>query len=355
MNMQQDELFSMLDKELAESQILEKSKKIDYYITEYSVGFLAQKMQEQEYYVPDYQREYTWEESRKWRFIESIIMGLPIPFLFFYENPSSGKLEIVDGSQRLRTIQEFIYDGLQLDDLERLPALNGFKFNDLSEARQRKIMNKSIRGIVLSEQADDEARKDLFNRINTGSKVANPAEIRRGSLVGPFVDMVTELSKLPLFIQLAPVTDKQLKEKEREELVTRFFAYGDGLEEYANEVSPFLYAYTQRMNKKFTDSPTLADEYKARFAKMLEFIRLYFPNGFRKSKNGKVTPRARFEAIAVGAYWAYKAKPDLIPINVDIWIETDDFKQIIRSDGANVTNKLVERITSVKNNLLREE
>ena len=52
MNMQQDELFSMLDKDKAEEQILEKSKKIEYYITEYSVGFLVQKMQEGEYYVP---------------------------------------------------------------------------------------------------------------------------------------------------------------------------------------------------------------------------------------------------------------------------------------------------------------
>lgn len=355
MEMQQEELFSMLDKDKAEEQILEKSKKIEYYITEYSVGFLAQKMQEGEYYVPEYQREYTWEESRKWRFIESIVMGLPIPFLFFYENPESGKLEIVDGSQRLRTIQEFIYSGLQLDDLERLPALNGFRFKDLPEARQRKIMNKSIRGIVLSEQADDEARKDLFNRINTGSKVANQAEIRRGALAGPFIDMITELSKIPLFTELAPVTEKQLKEKEREELVTRFFAYGDGLEEYANEVSPFLYAYTERMNKKFGNDPNLKEEYQKRFVEMLAFVKENFKYGFRKTKNGKVTPRARFEAIAVGSYWAYMKKPGLKPLNVDRWIETDEFKQIIRSDGANVTNKLVERITSVRDNLLREE
>jgi hypothetical protein len=250
----QAELLSLLDKDEAERQIIEKSKKIDYYITEYSVGHLAQKVQEEEYYVPDYQRAFTWEESRKWRFIESIILGLPIPFIFFYENPKSGKLEIVDGSQRLRTIQEFIYNDLELNELERLPALNGFKFRDLPEARQRKITNRSIRGIVLSEQADDEARRDLFNRINTGSKVANPAEIRRGSLIGPFVDLVTELAEYGLFVELAPVTEKQLKEREREELVTRFFAYGDGLEEYADEVSPFLYAYTQRMNDKLENN-----------------------------------------------------------------------------------------------------
>lgn len=348
----QPDLF--LDKDLAEKQIIERSKQIDYYITEYSVGYLAQKMQEGEYYVPNYQREFTWEERRKWRFIESILLGLPIPFLFFYENPDTGKLEIVDGSQRLRTIQEFIYGDLQLDDLERLPALNGFTFQDLPESRRRKFSNKSIRGIVLSEQADEEARLDLFNRINTGSKVANQAEIRRGALAGPFIDMVTELSKDSLFQQLAPVSAKQEKEKEREELITRFFAYGDGLDEYANEVSPFLYAYTQRMNKKFSENPLLITEYKERFERVMNFVHEHFSNGFRKSSNATVTPRTRFEAIAVGSYWALQERQDLKPRNVVHWLESEEFKRIIRSDGANVTNKLVERITNVKNNLLQE-
>jgi len=348
----QPELF--LDKDAAEAEIQEKSKRIDYFITEYSIGFLAEKMQAGEYYVPEYQRNYTWDEPRKWRFIESIIMGLPIPFLFFYENPTTGKLEIVDGSQRLRTIQEFVYDNLKLDELDRLPTLNGFTFHDLPEARQRKILNKSIRGIVLSEQTDEESRKDLFERINTGSLVANPAEVRRGSLSGPFVSMVEKLAKNELFIRLAPVSEKQLKLKERDELVTRFFAYGDGLDEYADEVSPFLFAYTKRMNKRFEENHELQAEYEKRFTDMLVFVEKNFPWGFRKAQNGKATPRTRFEAISVGTYWACKEKPGLVPKDVTTWLSTDDFKKIIRSDGANVTSKLSERINIVKQHLLSE-
>jgi hypothetical protein len=97
----------------AERQIVEESKRIDFYITEYSVELLAAKMQNGEYVVPAYQREFTWEHERKSRFIESIVMGLPIPFIFFWEMPD-GRLEIVDGSQRLRTIQEFLSNDLQL-------------------------------------------------------------------------------------------------------------------------------------------------------------------------------------------------------------------------------------------------
>jgi Protein of unknown function DUF262 len=56
--------------------------------------------------VPVYQREFSWEHERRSRFIESLLMGLPVPFLFFWESPETGKLEVVDGSQRLRSIEE---------------------------------------------------------------------------------------------------------------------------------------------------------------------------------------------------------------------------------------------------------
>ena len=78
----------------AEAQIVEQSRRIDFYLTEYSVELLAAKMRAGDYEVPGYQRELTWEDERKSRFIESIVMGLPIPFLFFWEKPDSGKLEI---------------------------------------------------------------------------------------------------------------------------------------------------------------------------------------------------------------------------------------------------------------------
>ena len=83
------------------------------------------------------------------------------PFLFFWEMPN-GKLEIVDGSQRLRSIEEFVLGDFRLGELEGLTLLSGFKFSELPESRKRKINNRSIRGIVLSEHADEQARFDMF-------------------------------------------------------------------------------------------------------------------------------------------------------------------------------------------------
>ena len=341
-------------KAAAEQQIVDHAKRIDYYITEFSIELLASKMENGEFEIPDYQREYTWEEERKWRFIESILITLPLPFLFFWENPETGKLEIVDGSQRLRTIQEFVHGDLVLGDLNKLSLLSGFAFRDLPESRQRKFKNRSIRGIVLNEHADPIARFDLFERINTGSKVANKAEVRRGALRGAFIDLVKELANDATFIDLTPVSDKQFKERQREKLVTRFFAYGDGLEDYADEVSPFLFAYTRKMNEAFAEKPELANEYRRRFADMVAFVAISFPFGFKRTPTGRASPKARFESIAVGTYLAQQNHPALVvsPEEVSKWIQGDPFREITGADGGNAIGRLEGRIHFVRDRLL---
>lgn len=340
----------------AEAQIVELSKRIEFYLTEYSVELLANKMNKGEFVVPPYQREYTWEHERKSRFIESLILGLPIPFLFFWEMPN-GKLEIVDGSQRLRSIEEFVLGDLRLGELQSLTALSGFKFSDLPESRQRKINNRSIRGIVLNEHADEQARFDLFERINTGSKIAKMAEVRRGALAGPFMDLIIALSALPKFNALAPVSKKALDEREHEELVARFFAYSDGLDEYKDRPSEFVFNYVKKKNVDATADPALADRYRVRFQETIDFIDRVFPYGFRRSPKGKATPRARFEAIAVGSRLALDERPGLANgdvADVTPWLSSDDFTTVTGSDGANAIARLRERTGFVRDRLLGE-
>ena len=340
----------------AEAQIVEQSKRIDFYLTEYSVELLALKMARRDFEIPAYQREDTWEDTRKSRFIESLLMGLPIPFLFFWEMPDTGRLEIVDGSQRLRTIQQFLCGNLVLGTLDTLTHLKGMSFDQLPESRQRKIRNRSIRGIVLNEHADMQARFDLFDRINTGSKVANEAEVRRGALGGPFLDLVIELSTNDTFVALAPVSKARVKLRDREELVTRFFAYGDGLDGYRDKVSSFLFAYARRMTTQFSEHPEAIIKYRQRFADTMRFIQRVFPLGFRRTPAGTATPRARFEALAVGSYLALQQRPTLAKQKIDVtpWLDSDEFKRIVGSDGANVISRLKNRLHFVRDRLLGE-
>lgn len=343
----------------AEARIVEQSKKIEFFLTEYSVELLATKMQNGDFEVPPYQREDTWEPERKSRFIESLLMGLPVPFLFFWEQPESGKLEIVDGSQRLRSIQQFMFGGMVLTSLETIPELEGMQFSDLPESRRRKVRNRSVRGIVLNEHADDQARFEIFDRINTSSKIANNAEVRRGALVGPFLDLVISLAKDAVFVGLAPFPDKDVNLREREELVTRFFAYTDGLssekgmEGYRDRPSDFLFQYAKKMNGRLKQHPIEEVEYRQRFDDTMAFVKRVFPYGFRRTAKGKDTPRTRFEAIAIGSYLALLERPGLASQKLDVnaWLTGDEFNAIIGSDGANSIKRLRDRIGFVKDRL----
>ncbi|TWT96339.1 DUF262 domain-containing protein [Neorhodopirellula pilleata] len=340
----------------AEDQIVEQSKRIEYYLTDYSVELLALKMDKKEFEIPGYQREDTWEDERKSRFVESLLMGLPIPFLFFWER-GDGKLEIVDGSQRLRTIQQFVKSELRIGELTELTELQGLVFKNLPESRQLKIKNRSIRGIILNEHADEQARFDIFERINTGSKIANKAEVRRGALSGPFLDLVIELAKDELFVTLAPVPAKSVSLRKHEEMVTRFFAYSDG---YANDFigykdrpAAFLFSYAKQMNEVFKTKRKIT-VYKDRFRQTMKFVEKAFPYGFRKTASATETRYTRFEALAVGSYLAITTEPKIKsnPPDVSSWINGEAFKEYSKSGGSNAKKRLTERLEYVRDRLL---
>lgn len=341
-----------------EQKIEECSKHITYFISEYTIGFLAQEMENNNFSIPDYQRKFIWKKKKQSRFIESLILGLPIPFLFFYQDRKTGSLEIVDGLQRMSTINEFINNRLELEELERLPFLTGFKFKDFDISRQRKIRNKSIRGIILDESTDEISRLDLFNRINTGGVSVNPAELRKGSLTGPFSDLIQRICQDKLFHDMVPVSEAKEKTGEKEELITRFFAYGDGLDEYQTVykefVSKFLFAYTKKMNEQMQQHKSLIKSYWERYQTTFHFINDFFPNGFLKAKTSNSITRTRFESISVGTWWAIKEKgKDNLQTNNFDWLDTDEYRIILRSDGANVKKKVLERIGYVYNHLIK--
>ena len=104
----------------AEDEIVAHHKTIDYDTREYPVEVLVQKYltklsdDDNELFVPDYQREHTWPPERQSRFIESVLIGLPIPYLFVADvSGKEGRLEIVDGSQRIRTLAAFMENRLR--------------------------------------------------------------------------------------------------------------------------------------------------------------------------------------------------------------------------------------------------
>ena len=338
--------FSNEEKEAAELQLKKMQKQIDYDTKDYPIELIVDKFNKHNFFIPPYQREFIWLPKNRALFIESVLLGLPIPFMFFGDS-DSGKMEIIDGAQRVQTLVEFVNNKLQLRNLKKLTLLNNFRFNDLSEAQQNKLLNRTLRVIVLEDNTPNDVRQDLFNRINTTGIKANYSEVRRGSYPGRLTDFIEECAKNKLFIELCPLSKKRVDGHERFEFVLRFFAYLNNYQKFVHSVNTFLDEYLVNNLSSFDQG-----EFRREFYTMLEFVKKYFPHGFAKGATGKSTPRVRFEAIAVGVGLALRVNPSLTVKNVN-WIESDEFKNHTTTDASNNQGKLVGRIEYVRDQLLK--
>lgn len=336
-------------RQLAEKQIKELRKEINYDTRDYAIDFLVQQYRDDEFYIPDeYQRKYIWEDSHKNRFIESILLGLPIPFMFFSDT-EDGRCEIIDGAQRTQTLEEFVDNNLVLTNLKKLTQLNGFKYQDLPEYFRRKFNKTTMRIIVLSDDTTIEIRQEIFNRINTTGIPAKPSEIRRGSYAGPFMDFLKECTENSIFKKVCPVSKTSKKRYEDLELVLRFFAFSNNYKNFNHRVDEFLDAYIENNQTSFD-----IDLYKLEFERMLNFVDRYFENGFRKTKTAKSTPRVRFEAISVGVILALRENPSLVPATM-AWLNSSEFKIHTTTHASNSPVRVTGRIEYVRDMLLAGE
>ena len=337
--------ISTEDKDKAETEIKERQREIEYDLRDFTIDYIVQRFNDDEFYIPDYQRQFVWHDKHKMRFIESVILGLPIPSMFVAD-ADDGRLEIVDGAQRIQTLEAFLNDDLRLSNLEKLPSLNGFTFSDLPMSQQRKLGNRALRIIVLEDTTTEQTRQEIFDRINTSGVKARSSEIRRGAYKGRFMSFVSKCAENGLFVKLCPISDTRRDRREAEELVVRFFVYSERYKSFRHDVDKFLDKYVQENQDAFDK-----ERFKSEFYGMLDFVDKFIPNGFAKTKTSTTTPRVRFEAIAVGVNLALRKKSDLIPTTVD-WLESEEFKDHTTTHASNSGPRLRARIEFVRDALL---
>lgn len=355
-----DETKTTFQIEAASKQISEKKQDIKFDTRDYVIKYLITQYEQGEFYIPlEYQRNFIWGNKEKCFFIESILMGLPIPFMFFADT-ADGRIEIVDGAQRTRTLVQFVQNDLELKDLQILTDANGFRFDDFDPSIKRRFLNTNLRVVFLEEGTTEKVRQEIFKRINTGGQKAKPAETRRGSYDGKFKDFLEECVKNEKFNLLAPRTPQSEKRYEGFELVARFFAYLDHYEDnysgYGGNVAEYVDNYVEIQNEACDSDDSIIEVCKKSFEDMLTYAEsILGERGFRKSKNSKFTPRARFEALAIGIALAQKECRDLEVRDISSWIDSEEFAKCTKSDAANNKTKLVGRIEFVKSRLLAGE
>lgn len=343
---------------IVDKQIEELQKITDYEIKEWPIGVLVEKFTSNrdedasEIFIPDYQRNMVWTAKQQSRFIESILIKLPVPFIFAADvgqGDREGTLEIIDGSQRIRTLDNFLSNKLQLEGLTKLTQANGMRFSDLSKPRQMRFKRTVIRVIELTEKADEDARREMFDRLNSGGTKLTSMEVRRGVVDGPFMTFITACAANEKFKALVPLSERNAKRKEYEEIVLRYFSYLNNYQSFQKSVEEFLTRYLKSRNENFMGVDR--EEMLGEFERMLEFVSQHFPNGFKRAGYNTV-PRIRFEAIAVGVSLALREVPDLNPGDVAHWLDSKAFIGHTRSDASNSRPKLVNRIHYVRDNLL---
>jgi hypothetical protein len=143
---------------------------------------------------PDYQRRDRWDSEKQSALIESFLLNVPVPPIYFSED-EFGLYSVIDGNQRITAIYEFLSNNLELKGLKKFPELNGFKFNQMPAQLQNALYAKTyIRVTTLLRESDSQLKYEVFLRLNTGGDKLKAQEVRNAAYSGPLNELLFELA-----------------------------------------------------------------------------------------------------------------------------------------------------------------
>jgi hypothetical protein len=261
--------------------------------------------------APDFQRLYVWKPIQRSRLIESILLGIPLP-AFYFNQDSSGALQVVDGVQRLTTIHRFASDREALSGLEYLQHMEGKTFTSLDVSLRRRFQQTQIFVNVIEPQTPDDVKFDVFRRINTGGSPLTTQEIRHCMSRKPARDLLKKLTGLPAFHQATAGAFRKEHRMADREVALRFCAFRSlqDIDDYREfpSLDSFLLDFTRRVDGVHPGKPAISsseiDKLSADFDRAMHCAVAVFGNtAFRKyptwaTRRGPIN-RALFESWAV--------------------------------------------------------
>ncbi len=225
---------------------------INSYGADYTVDTLVKRMKAGSFKIPEFQRKFVWTLKHSSKFIESLLMGLPVPGVFLYKEAETNEHLVIDGQQRLRTLQYF-YSGLFGEKKFRLVGVrepwSGKSYEDLDTADVLKLDDSIVHATIFKQDHPADVLDSIyfvFERINTGGIRLSPQEIRNCVSLGPFIELVKKLNTNPSWRNVFGGANNRAKD---EELIVRFLAlYVDG-EAYLRPMNKFLNDFSAKMNR----------------------------------------------------------------------------------------------------------
>ena len=305
---------------------------------------------------PAYQRKFRWSDQRCSQFVESLMLGIPVPSLFMATN-SDNTWEVVDGVQRLSTIVKFaggqalreehgLNGQLVLTELQKLTEFNGLTFDALPQNIQLHFSTRPAKIITLNDKSDTIVRYDLFERLNTGGVVLSAQEIRDCVFRGNFANQLEAWAKEPSFQSAVRLTPQQQRDATAEECVLRFFAFFYRYKKFDHNVTVFLNDYMKSAALQFDYV-----EGASIFSRTFDEITRVLPGGIRRPERRSTTPLILFEGITVGAAHALQKTKKLNSIGIDKWMSSPELRNFT-TGATNSRSAVVGRIEFCRDRFL---
>ncbi len=254
---------------------------VRYDITSYGIDFdvdgLYRRLKRGEIVIPPFQRSFIWTLKEASRFIESLLLGLPVPGIFLAKDADSDEFLVIDGQQRLKSLM-FFYDGVfnpvdggsnprkfALRDVQERFA--GLTYDSLDTKDRIDLNNSVIHAMVVKQDFptdDDTSIYHIFERLNSGGRRLYPQEMRTALYQGALIDTILDLNHYPNWRNIYGKPNPHLRDQE---LILRFLALAFSDRQYSRPLQEFL---TKFVVANRNPAPPDLESYRRSFAQVAD-------------------------------------------------------------------------------------
>lgn len=296
---------------------------IDVDISTVNLGSLIEQLENDEIDLqPDFQRAAdVWDNVKKSRLIESILLGLPLPSFYFSEDPVSQKLSIIDGLQRICAIRDFVLkedEPLKLEGLQFLKNFEGLTFSQLARPEVKRIKSLKITMNTLRKGTPLDVKYIIFQRVNTAGEPLTPQEMRHALNQGPAAIFIKELANMESFKKATNYSVKSKRMQDRD-FVNRFVAFFIGYQDYMGDLDMFLNDKMGELNKM---TPAQRNDIRVSFDKAMEccyeiFKKDTFRKRYKITDKRKPISKSVYDTLSVNIAWLSDEEQHLLLKNAE--------------------------------------
>ena len=230
---------------LGESDI---SYNITSYGADYTVDGIVRRFRQEDIFVPDFQRRPVWTWTQSSRFIESLLLGLPVPGIFLYKEKDSERMQIVDGQQRILSLEKFYPEGKE----SRIHKLKGDHkhfhkdYNNLKPEFRRKLDNSILHATIFEQRSPENncnSIYEVFGRINTGGTLLHSQEVRSCLYYGELSRWLRDFNSKNE--EWRGFLNNSKSDSHSEELLLRIIALKQNLNSYSYPLKHFLNGFME--------------------------------------------------------------------------------------------------------------